>query len=378
METKQDLYTNNQAINLFYEHLNNKEIKFYFFKNEFNYRMAETSLSILKNINYLIDHYRETVGRNEENGEKILNLYGILQGLFVGIDCLYTIGKASTMNKLMINLNQNITLREIKHVRNDVVGHPSYRFYSDDTIGFCALDLEHIQNSKFSYLVYTPSHQSSYEVNSREIDMIDVINSYFEESNAILTQTVNLFAAIENKEHVDISSMISLLAYRFSEGKLDLALLSQIRKTYQEYLKLAESSNNRVLWRLRLIEYLFKFADKNDYTTYLTYQEMFKLYSLVYSFEKKLDPKLRYKFVKYETSAEFKSLKNKVSKIKRADFNPSELHDARHPLYHHHMKILFDSLRGDKEVEGLLNWIRKMIQQQDLDILYLIGSELKK
>lgn len=372
-----DIIINNDALNDFIKHINIEETRYLIFQNEFNYHMTLTSLETLKNINLLIDRYKKDVSVEILEGEKVLNLFGILQGLFVGIDCLYTIGKATMLNKMMININQNTSLREIKHVRNDVVGHPSYRFYSDDTIGFCLLDLDNINTTKFDYIVYTP-YKGSYNITNKSVDMIEVINNYFIESNTILTQTINLFEAISSHEKMEISYLISILALRFSNNEYDFSLLNQIKTTYSNYLKINSGSNNRVLWRLNLIEYLFKLVNKNEFTTYLTFQELFKLYSLVFTFEKKLNNKLRYKFIKYEKNSQFKSLKVRISKIKRVDFNKEILHDSRHPLYSHNMDILFKEVEVTNDIKGLISWIKQMFELNDENILYLIGSELKK
>lgn len=68
-----------------------------------------------------------------DSGEVILRLYGLLQALFVCIDSLYTLTFKITGTKNFININDNKALRELKYIRNDVVGHPTNRIVDDKT-----------------------------------------------------------------------------------------------------------------------------------------------------------------------------------------------------------------------------------------------------
>jgi hypothetical protein len=372
-----DIALNNKVLSQFLDKIQEKEIKYLIFKNDFNFLMAKTSCDTLRNINILVDEYRHSYCTETSSGDKALLLFGILQGLFVGIDCHYTIGRSTLLNKIMININQNDSLREIKHIRNDVVGHPSYRFYNDDSIGFCALDLDHIHDTNFKYIVYSnPNGQVHQE--ERTVNILEVINNYFTESNAILTQTVSFFNLLSNHEKPELSYLISVLGFKFIDNELDYKLLEEIKLKYTSLLKLQSDSNNRVLWRVKLISFLFDDHDKNEYVNFLTIMEIYKLYSLVYNLEKKMNPKLKYKFVNFNKNQDFKLLKVKISKIKKKNFNINVLHDFKHPLYMQNMEFLISEFINDNEVSKLVKWINSQVEDKNIDMLYLIGSELKK
>lgn len=366
---------NDAIINSFINIIEDREFKFLLFKNNFNYEMAVTSCKTLLNINQLVREYLISYEKEAKDGEKLILLFGILQGLFVGVDSLYTIGRMSNLNKLMININQNEDLREIKHIRNDVVGHPTYRYYTN-TVGFCTLDFDHINASEIKYYVYTFQNGETF-IEEKNVDILQVINSYYVESNAILSQTVQFFKMKQTSQYINISMSVSILGLRFYEGKIDIDLLDEIESEYTKLFALAKNANNRVLWRIKLIRLLFSLP-QDEYLSYLTITEMFKLYSLFYNLEKQFTKSLKFKFVKYNMNNDFTKLRAKIKKIKKNNFDISNLHDSRHPLYYEYMKTIFDNLSNDKEVSKLVKWIRNKVEEGNHDLLYVIGSELKK
>ena len=42
------------------------------------------------------------------------------------------------------------------------------------------------------------------------------------------------------------------------------------------------------------------------------------------------------------------------------------------------MKLIFDTFSNDKDVAKLVKWIKGKVDEGNHDILYVIGSELKK
>src|SRR5690554_4199738 len=216
---------NNKTIEELITVIDNKELSYLVFKNKFKYQMAHTSCETLKNMNLVTKKYRESYSHMKTNEDKISLLFSILQGLFVAIDSLYTIGKTTTTNKIFLNVNQNQELRQIKHIRNDVVGHPSYRYFSD-SIGFSTLDLDHINDNIFTYLTYK-NKKGKIIVEENKVDLLKVIDSYYYESNNILKSTLQFFDLRNRDEDIDIASMVSLLSFRFIDGNLDDELLTK-------------------------------------------------------------------------------------------------------------------------------------------------------
>lgn len=366
-----------ECLEIFLEKIEDEKLKSHLFTNDFYYHMAKTSGKTLINLELLINEYLHDNRYQLNDGDKIISLFAILQGLFVGIDSIYSIGKATGLNKLLININQNEALRNIKHIRNDVVGHPTLRYYDDKSIGYCMLDLENIEFSKVRYYVYN-NKDNKLTVEERNVDIKDSINNYFNESIEILNRTIQYFDILANHLVLNISPLVNELGLRFSQGITDKVLLEKIKSDYGRLFTLPVDTNNRVIWRINLIDYLFNYQKNNKYTEYLTYQEMYKLYSLLYSFEKKVNPNIRYRFIKYDNDKEFKYLKNKMGKLKKNNFNFSILHDAKHPLYLSNINILIDEFINDENCHELVSWIESQVKVFDTNMLYLIGSELKK
>lgn len=368
---------NSTLINEYIESISDVKLKKILFKDEFNFHMAHTSAATLLNMEVLINEYLNDIKKNNGDGDKIILLFGILQGLFVGIDSIYTIGKATGLNKLMINLNQHESLREIKNIRNDVVGHPTYRYYDKNSVGYCTLDLDHIEYSNITYFIYTYEN-NRINITKRHVDLIESINDYHNELDEILTRTIKFNEVLLSKEKTKLSFLIRDLADIFIGGTYSSTLLEDIRLKYSKLFNLPKSANNRVIWRINLIDYLFNFHDKNVYTDYLTYSEIYKLHMLVFNFEKKLDVRLKYNFPKYHRNEEFKYLRSQLIKLRNINFNINVLHDSRHPLYKNSIKLLIDRFKDDDKCSKLVYWIESQVKQSNDSMLYLIGSELKK
>ncbi len=364
-------------LNIFLDIIEEKSLKSQLFTNDFYYNMAKTSGKTLINIELLINEYLKDNSDFLNDGDKIVSLFGVLQGLFVGIDSIYTIGRATGLNKLMININQNEALRSIKHIRNDVVGHPTFRYYDDKSIGYCALDLDNIEFSKVKYHVYT-SKNKKLHVEERNVDIKDSITNYFDEIVEILKRTIQYFDILKTHQKSNISVIVNELGLRFSKGKSDIILLEKIKNDYNQLFDFSANTNNRVIWRLNLISYLFNYENKNEYTEFLTFQEIYKLYSLLYNFEKKIDNSLKYKFIRFNHNKEFKYLKAKMGRLKKDNFNFSILHDPKHPLYVSNINILIEEFKDDENCKNLISWIVEQVNKFDMKMLYLIGSELKK
>lgn len=84
-----------------------------------------------------------------------LKLYALLQSLFVSVDSLYALSISLTKSKNLININRNPVLRELKYIRNDVVGHPANRMFNSTTLAYCILDIESINKYEFSYNIFS-------------------------------------------------------------------------------------------------------------------------------------------------------------------------------------------------------------------------------
>jgi hypothetical protein len=82
--------------------------------------------------------------------------------------------------------------------------------------------------------------------------------------------------------------------------------------------------------------------------------------------------------VKFEKNREFIKLRSKVKKIKKNNFEIINLHDSRHPLYEEYMKTIFEVYSKDDDVYSLIKWIKEKVKEGNHNLLYMIGSDLKK
>src|SRR5690606_7520604 len=90
---------------------------------------AESSLSIIEHVDDMLLEFKRR--ESTDQASILLDVFGLMQSLFVGIDALYQLSFSVTKYKYHININQNKNLRMLKYLRNDVVGHPTNRNYDD-------------------------------------------------------------------------------------------------------------------------------------------------------------------------------------------------------------------------------------------------------
>lgn len=344
------------------------------FKNAFSKIMFKASCNTIKNSNTILDVYQNQFNKNLEKGEKLFLVFGVLQGLFTSIDALYNLGRSLLIDKLMININRNEQLREIKYIRNDVVGHPSYRYYDDKQVGFCFLDEDDITDEKFHYSVYT-FPRNTLTIEKHSVDLLKIIENYKEESIEIIKQTLSFIELIEQSQDTDLTTKILTIAKDYSKTILNIELLKEVEADFCKLLGIREKTNNRFLWRTGLIKVLFK-EKKNKYIDFLIFAELRKLYSLTFKFSQRLNPNTKYKFISYKIPLDFAWLSNQLLKNKKFDFNI--LKDSHHPLFKDMYSKLINEYINNSKVSELILWMKKYLDAEDHNMLYLIGSQLKK
>lgn len=196
-----------------------------------------------------------------------VNIYGLLQGLFVGIDALYSLSYAINGNKYMVNINSNDILRQIKYIRNDCVGHPTNREYSS-SLGYCYLDDE-ISKEKISYVVYRV--KSNKEVkNNYDVNLLKTIDAFNKEKNNILN-------ALE-KSYKNTFKMSNYILSLYNNP----SLISEVKEEYINCYN--NSSYDRFIWRLDIIESLSNKTD--EISKYLLNEEISKVYKMCCNIEK--------------------------------------------------------------------------------------------
>ena len=211
--------------------------------------------------------------------DHILKLYALLQSLFVAIDSLYALTYGIVKSKSFININNNKKLRELKYIRNDVVGHPSNRLIKDSIIAYAILDESSITDEGFLYKIYTED-----EIIVKEVVIADLINSYYEESNYLLNELFKMSNNIIEQDSLKTKIINTLDA--LVKGKEYLDLLNDFILEYKEKYK-ADNNHNRIIWRYNLILKLNELSDldskNNEVIKYAIRLELIKIYEQILS-----------------------------------------------------------------------------------------------
>lgn len=364
------LQNNFQKIQILKQKLEDPAYQDKIFQSKFYKKMAYTSIFTLENISYIIDEYLVSYKVERKKQEQLLLLFGLLQGIFAGIDALYSLSRSLGLNKILIGLNQNKVLKEIKRIRNDVVGHPTYRYYDNNTIGFCILDFDKMTESKISYSIYT---DDSDDVERRTVDMIEVINSYLLETMTNLQSTSRFLDLKLNLEAVNLLDLATVLFNNYVNGEKDFKNLNQIKENYQKLIEI-DNANDRIIWRVNNINYLFN-LEENKYVKHLTFLEIKKLYESLYDLERQVNSQARKQKLVFDGAADLNRLKRDLRKQKDKNYNL--YNDYTHPLYLKFLKSLVKKLKKNKKYNDLANWLDKIIKENDQVLLYAFGSYLK-
>ncbi|MFP4178043.1 MAG: hypothetical protein ACLFTZ_04685, partial [Acholeplasmataceae bacterium] len=149
---------------------------------------AQASFHMLAHVDDMIDAFR--TNESKDHGNVLLDVFGLLQGLFVAIDALYDLAIGLTSYKYHINVNQNDVLHELKFVRNDIVGHPTHRTYHDGGTGFSMIDMDSLSRGRMTYRTYVYK-RNALDIQTRTLRFIELIEAYLKEKDAVLAGLYN-------------------------------------------------------------------------------------------------------------------------------------------------------------------------------------------
>ena len=211
-----------------------KKFDFKYFFNRKNYQMA-SALSALEATICITNAYYEEEGTLTED-EYILRLYALLQGLFVSIDALYSLAYALTSSKNFININNNPHMRNLRYVRNNVVGHPANRIFGVKEVSYCILDRNRVSKNFFTYNIYTKDN-----VKTVTVDINELVLSFFKESNTLLDELYNLSLKSLNLTPLKTTIATTLDGY-YRNGHFIENLNNFIDMYTKEYLKAKKAS----------------------------------------------------------------------------------------------------------------------------------------
>lgn len=357
--------------------------------SKMSYHLTMSSLDVLENTNRIIETYLNAANRlDPSEGPTLLLIFGVLQSLFIGIDSLYLLSRGITRRKWSVNINQNKTLKQIKYIRNDVVGHPSYRKYSKNDVGFCIIDTKKITNTEFYYTSYTVVNNKE-RVKEHHINILNLIKNYYIESNKIMEVILKRIGyereAIDLKVSISLTDDVYKLFQDYKIGKENRKLLERIRETYIRKNNINVNTNDRFLWRISMIEELFAWDEEENYRQemikFITKGQMKKLHSMAISFDKDFNtvftkstlPSLRYpSYLKFFYKF---ACKNK-SKL---DSSLEILHDSSHPYYDAALDRVLRFGFDNEIVFELCNWLKEVKEyDKEGNKVFLLGGELKR
>ncbi|MCF7930342.1 MAG: hypothetical protein K9L02_02405 [Acholeplasmataceae bacterium] len=331
-------------------------------KSSNGYR-ATAAFMMLENVDLMIERYSKE--KQTEQGAILLDVFGLLQGFFVAIDALYDLAIGLTQYKYHINVNSNETLRELKFIRNDIVGHPTHRTYEDGGTGFSILSPENFSKDGISYKTYI-YEKNKFEVITKDVKFAPLIDAYHIEKDKILS---DIYAFLQREE---TKTNIPEKIYALFETVND-EVLEEIRQMFISEYQLEEDSNHRFLWRLKLVEVLIHWEETDpelqELILYMSKIQSAKLYAIAMDLEKRkykelffsIPPILTafYKFVRKHEKIAYPILKN--------------LNDPKHPYFQRDLIALM-SMNPNKQVMKLLRLFK---DTKDESKIYLIGSMMK-
>ncbi|MDE5855830.1 MAG: hypothetical protein K2H06_02170, partial [Anaeroplasmataceae bacterium] len=251
-----------------------------------------------------------------------LKLYAFLQSLFVSVDSLYALSFSLTKSKSFININKNPVLRELKYIRNDVVGHPANRMYNSTTLAYCILDVNSVNKNGFSYDIY-----SGQGIEKKYVDISKIVESFYIESNAFLSELLEV--AVDEKMKSKYAKLALEALDLFDMHGNYTESLNSLKKIYLKNFPNATSSQHRFLWRIELIEALEEYQTSDeeilDLKEYAIGLELIKIYQLFSGKEYTLSLARRKPVL---VSAFYRFIKKNKESVSYVD----KINDLKHPL----------------------------------------------
>ncbi len=222
-------------------------------KKSIHYNAFLSSFNALDNNNELQEYYINTIDVSGTNGYYIFRLYAILQGLFVSIDSLYALAYAISGSKNFININQNKELKQLKFIRNDVVGHPANRVYDGKRIGYCIYDKDDVSKDHFTYKTIVGD-----DTFTKTINISKMLYAYYDESNAILNRLASIKTDYGSDELLNLSyDLLQKYQRKFDIDDVFNQLINKYKEIYPS------GDKDRFIYRISLIHKLKRIKTNN-------------------------------------------------------------------------------------------------------------------
>ncbi len=339
----------------------------YYLKNE-DYAIA----AALKALEITNEVQKSYFAMNEDSSVSLnlLKLYALLQSLFVSVDSLYALALSLTKSKSFININKNPELRELKYIRNDVVGHPANRVYNSKSLAYCILDEKSVKQNSFAYNIY-----SSAGVTNRVIDIFNLVEAYYQECNNFLNELYDI--AEDSIHQPDLIKTINKIINLYCLDLDYFSILEQLKEQYLNFYEKASSEQHRLLWRIEIIEELRAFAvedlDIKELVNYAIGLELIKILKLV---TKDNNKSLIGKRNPYLVSSFYRFLNNNKNLIALAN----NIDDIRSPLFLSSIDHLIKEAKSknNKAVVKYLLFLKELYEKGNDGLLYALALPIRE
>lgn len=326
-------------------------------------KRAMSAFQMLENIDLMIARYMHEV--QHEKGAILLDVFGLMQGLFVAVDALYDLAIGLTSYKYHVNINKNKTLKQLKFIRNDIVGHPTHRTYEQGGTGFSVLRPAPFTKQKLVYDTYI-YQKGKEKVVTQTVVFEPLLKAYLQEKEVILN---DLYGYLTNTNG---TTELSELCFQLYET-LNVTLLEQIITRFTKTYGLSKDSHHRFLWRADLLKTLIAWHEEdakfNQLILYMAKVQASKLYDIALKSAKQYGKELYtrlpsilidfYKFIRHHEEKAYPLLEN--------------IHDHDHPLHQADVEALIALNPGDDAKKLLLF----LLKQTNDEKVFLIGSMLR-
>jgi len=324
---------------------------------------AQSSFIMLEDVDLMIGKY--LFEQPKEKGSILLNVFGLLQGLFVGIDALYDLAIGLTQYKYHINININPKLHELKFIRNDIVGHPTHRTYPDGGIGFSIIEQDSISKEKLSYKTYI-YEKNNLDIRTKDVLFKPLIEAYHEEKESILQDILKYM------QHQMTETSIPEEIFTLYET-LNLDLLKKIEIMFAKEYQLEEQSSHRFIWRAKLLKLLIHWEETDpslrEVVLYMSKLQAAKMYEIALNMEHRIGKDIYtpipnilhafYKFIRKNEKIALPLIEN--------------IHDVKDPYFQRNLLGLL-VLNPSKDALKLIHFLKN---QTDDNKIFLIGSIMR-
>ncbi len=339
---------------------------------EINNPQYKASVNALELNNDIMAYFEKTKEGEALTGECLSRVYSLLQTLFVSIDALYSLNMILTNKKNNININQNRQLRELKYIRNDVVGHPVNRVFDDASVGYCILKKNDISKKSFKYYIYYDEN-----IKKREVIISSLVDSYYEEANKFLSRLIDY----KEENNDEILQKIKRASIRLSADEEIKEEILQLRSLYISKYPTRTKTDVRFMWRIENIMKLRSYipqADKEvkEMLNYASGYQLTKLSELILAGDKASE-----KLIVPNKVREPKGL-SQIDKIVSGDKTLEEalqnLHDMTHPLFNASLeKLIAACTKETPYALKYLTQIQKFKDAGESSIVYCLGIACK-